>query len=71
MNAENINQILQGGTLIFFLVLILVFIILSIILNHHWVRYGIMQKNIKGIQLLYFGVSAILLSVMAVILFLI
>lgn len=64
-NTE-ITQILHILTPIAFLVLFLFFIVLSIILNYHWTRYGVAKKSIGKIRLWYFGFSLILFFIMAI-----
>lgn len=66
MKKEPFIQLLNTGTVIIFFVLIIAFIILSVILNYHWTRYGILPKNIEKIRLWYFGVSTILFGIMAI-----
>lgn len=38
-----------------------VFVIISVILNYHWTRYGISLGQIRKVRAIYFGVSGILL----------
>lgn len=67
-NNGQLNQYLAIGALVTFLILLFAFIILSIILEHHWKLYGIMAENIKKVRLWYFGISSILLLTMLTVL---
>ena len=59
-------KILNSATPIAFLVLLIFFIVISIILNYHWTRYGIEEKNIQTVRMWYFGFSLILFFGMAI-----
>ena len=68
-NTENIAKLFPaigalvfGGTFVFFLVI-------SLILNYHWKKYGAGLKRIGRAKTIYFGVSGILIITMLVILF--
>jgi len=65
MNLERIGSVLLpamwtalGGALVFF-------ILITIILNYHWTRYGVDPEQLKRIRIIYFGVSILLLGIMA------
>lgn len=47
--------------LLVFLGALLIFGIISVILNYHWTQYGINKEKLVKIRRIYFGVSAILL----------
>ncbi|MBZ1345392.1 MAG: hypothetical protein KY055_02030 [Candidatus Nealsonbacteria bacterium] len=49
-----------------FLISLVLGIIISIIFNYHWTRYGIGQEKIKKVRKIFFGVSFIFLTVMIV-----
>ena len=49
--------VIFGGVLVFFLVV-------SVILNYHWTKYGIHPRRLKIVKTVYFGVSAILIGMM-------
>lgn len=38
---------------------IVFFIIISVILNYHWGRYGIHPEKLKKIKAVYFGLAAV------------
>jgi hypothetical protein len=56
---SNIVLAASGGML-------LVFALLSVVLNFHWKRYGIGAAGIRRLRLLYFGVAGVLIAVMLV-----
>ncbi len=65
MNSQIVNflNIATGVTLF---IVIIVFIILSIILNYHWNNYEISIKRTNHIKKIYFVVSIILILIMLV-----
>ena len=69
MDAEFVNLIKPLGWIIFGGILVF-FIIISIILNYHWTKYGVHPRRLKFVKAIYFGVSAISLITMGVFLFL-
>jgi len=50
-------QLISIGT---FGLVLLVFVIISVILNYHWTHYGISLGQIGRVRVIYFGVSSIL-----------
>ncbi|OGY99404.1 MAG: hypothetical protein A2945_00930 [Candidatus Liptonbacteria bacterium RIFCSPLOWO2_01_FULL_52_25] len=63
MTNETINQLLPLAILAVSAVAILIFIIVSVVLNHHWSKYGIPGEHLKRIRIIYFSVSAVLFAV--------
>ena len=51
---------------IIFLVIILIFIVVSVALTYHWKNYNVDSKVVKRIKKVYFGVSGIFLLAMLV-----
>lgn len=47
----------------------LIFLAIGVILNYHWVHYGISSVQIKLARVIYFGVSGVLLAGMLIMLF--
>ncbi|MDX1535556.1 MAG: hypothetical protein R3346_02240 [Candidatus Spechtbacterales bacterium] len=45
---------------------LLIFAVVSIILYHHWKEYGVEQKNVKRLLIIYFSVSGLLLATMII-----
>jgi len=66
MESEIINQLLKPVSGILFLILVLIFVIVSIVLNYHWTNYGVTADKIRKVRTWYFSVSAVLLLIMAV-----
>jgi hypothetical protein len=48
-----------------FLILVIVFAIFIPIFNYHWNKYGVSNGRRRAAQIIYFGVSAILLVMLA------
>ncbi len=67
INSAIISQILYAGSFAVFFGLIVVFIVLSAILNYHWSNYDIKMGNIKTVIILYFTVSLVLFYGMAIV----
>ncbi len=44
--------------------ILLVYVVVSIILEHHWKNYGITRNQIKKLRYIYFGVSGVLIITM-------
>ena len=51
---------------IVFLVIILIFIVVSVALTYHWKNYNVDSKVVKRIKKVYFGVSGVFLLAMLV-----
>lgn len=51
---------------IIFLVIILIFIVVSVALTYHWKNYNVDSKVVKRIKKVYFGVSGVFLLAMLV-----
>ena len=66
MENEIVNQVLEPLSGIVFLVFLLIFIVVSVVLNYHWTHYGISADKIKKIRLWYFTVSAVLLLIITI-----
>ena len=47
-------------------VVLVVFLVLSMALNHHWENYGVTDEQIKHLRQVYFGVSGLFLLGMVV-----
>lgn len=60
INTETIHQLLYGGSFAVFFILIVVFIVLTAVLNYHWSSYDVKIRGIKTITLGYVAVSLIL-----------
>jgi hypothetical protein len=58
------GQNLQLAAVIFAGIGLAVFIILSIVLNYHWRRYGVSHQEISRLRRIYFSVAAVFLAVM-------
>jgi uncharacterized membrane protein YidH (DUF202 family) len=65
MNQEIINFLNLFAAVILFII-ILVFIVLSMILNYHWNRYEISVRRTNYIKKIYFTVSIILILIMLI-----
>ena len=64
MTGENINQILIAVATAALAFIAILFVVISIVLNYHWTRYGTKESSIKRIKRIYVGVSAALFTVM-------
>lgn len=66
MTNETVNQLLPLAVLAVFALAVVIFIIVSVIVNHHWSKYGIPGEHLKRVRVIYFSVSAVLLIVAGV-----
>lgn len=64
MSEGNVGQIIAVVSLGAFILLGILFGVVSAVLNYHWTRYGIEQSQVKKIKSLYFGIAGILLLIM-------
>lgn len=69
MTEENLNQILYMGAPIALVLVLLVFVVMSVILNYHWGRYGVTAAGTRWVRRSYYGVSAVLFIIMLIGLF--
>lgn len=60
----NFAQFISPVAWIIFSVTILFFAVVSVVLNYHWVRYGIDEKSLTKVRFAYFGVSGVLVAVL-------
>lgn len=51
---------------VFFLISIIAFIVISVVLNYHWTRYGITKDGVKKLRKVYYGVSSLILFIMTI-----
>lgn len=58
------TNLLYSVSFLIFMLLIITFIILSFILNYHWNKYEISNKQTILIKTIYFGVSIILILIL-------
>ncbi|OGY57791.1 MAG: hypothetical protein A3E61_00255 [Candidatus Colwellbacteria bacterium RIFCSPHIGHO2_12_FULL_43_12] len=58
---ENIKEFITIGATLAFLGLIIVFVVLTTVLNYHWNRYGIEPERVKKVKQIYFTVAITLL----------
>lgn len=47
-------------------IVVVLFVVVSIILNHHWGNYGVTKDQIKKLRVIYFTTSGILLIIMVI-----
>ena len=45
-------------------IVVILFLVVTIILNHHWGNYGVTKSQIKKLRIIYFVISGILLTTM-------
>lgn len=62
---DRLAQVLAPAALAVFAGVTLVFIVLSIVLNYHWTRYGVAGSPLRNARLAYFGISGALLLSLA------
>ncbi len=66
MEQTPVYQIISIILPIAFLITLVLGIIISIIFNYHWTRYGVRQEKIKRVRKIFFSVSFVFLTVMIV-----
>lgn len=64
--VKQIHQLASLISFILFIIITLVFILLSLVLNYHWTRYGIHENTIRKVRKLYFGLAIILWFLMLI-----
>jgi len=69
MSEGNVEQIIAVISLSAFILLGILFGVVSTVLNYHWMRYGIEQGQVKKVKSLYFGIAGILFLIMVAALF--
>ncbi|KKW45904.1 MAG: hypothetical protein A3A43_00405 [Candidatus Liptonbacteria bacterium RIFCSPLOWO2_01_FULL_56_20] len=69
MNEEAIRSYLVPAAAGIFLAVVIAFILMSVILDYHWRRYGTHPKTLVAVRVVYYGVSVVLLAVMAVLIY--
>lgn len=67
--TENISNFFPIVGLVIFAGILVFFLIISLILNYHWSKYGAGLGGLKTAKIIYFGVSGVLLAAMAILLF--
>lgn len=60
------NQTIANIVLVATGAVLLVFAVLSVVLNFHWKRYGIGSVGIRRLRILYFSVAGALITVMLI-----
>jgi hypothetical protein len=60
MNGATINQLLPAAIAAVFALVVVVFIVMSIVLDYHWTEYGVQRERLKKIRTVYFSVSALI-----------
>ncbi|MBT9169087.1 MAG: hypothetical protein DDT19_02439 [Syntrophomonadaceae bacterium] len=63
---SDFNQIINVVVVLTLIAVVVSFIIISVVLNYHWSRYGISADKIKRVKRIYFGISAVFIAIMAV-----
>jgi uncharacterized BrkB/YihY/UPF0761 family membrane protein len=63
---ENIDKFIVIGATLVLVVVIVLWSVLSFVLNYHWSRYGIEREQVKKVKLMYLTVSVTLMIFMIV-----
>lgn len=66
MKTDNLDQILIITATTMLAIIAGSFLVVSIILNYHWNRYGDNKKGIKRTKRIYTGISITLFIIMAI-----
>lgn len=48
-----------------FISILILFVVISVIVDHHWKSYGVRKQQIRLFRIIYYGVGATLTCVMA------
>ena len=65
---EKIIAYLPSAAWFIFWGLLALFLVLSLVLNYHWTKYGANRSDLKRIRLIYFGFSGALFVIMFILL---
>jgi len=60
MNYAALDKFIVPAVWIVFAGMCVFFIVISLILNYHWTRYGVSAARLTRIRVVYFSVSAVL-----------
>jgi len=63
---ENIDNLLVLGATLVLVAIVVMWSVLSFVLNYHWTRYGIEPRQVKKIKQIYLTVSVTLMILMIV-----